>query len=147
MNPLKFRKATLGLREVLKQERPDLIHPVNTMPCIAGPQASAGLGIPCVRTITGLGALFSSDSLRYRLTQAAFCQMHKRVARHCLHTIFQNPEDRDYFVEKRLVAPEQTGPESTLTHWWHNRVRRSELKSCGMNSGCVARLSSRWFRV
>ena len=109
MNPLKFRKATLGLREVLKQERPDLIHPVNTMPCIAGPQASAGLGIPCVRTITGLGALFSSDSLKYRLTQAAFCQMHKRVARHCLHTIFQNPEDRDYFVEKRLVAPEQTG--------------------------------------
>ena len=109
MNPLKFRKATLGLRETLIREQPDLINPVNTMPCIAGPQASAGLGIPCVRTITGLGALFSSNSLRYRLTQAAFCQMHKRVAPHCLHTIFQNPEDRDYFVEKRLVASGQTG--------------------------------------
>lgn len=107
-SPRNFRRSITALKEVMVRDQPDLVHAVNTKPCLTAPQAARQVGIPCVRTITGLGSVFSSDSLLYRGMQFAFRQMQKRVAADVELTAFQNPDDRDYFVERRLVPEETT---------------------------------------
>ena len=103
-----FQQSVTALREVIQQARPDLVHAVNTKPCLVAPRATRSLGIPCVRTVTGLGSAFSSDGLLYRGMQLAFRHMHRRVADDVLMTIFQNPDDLDYFVEAGLCPADQT---------------------------------------
>lgn len=103
-----FQQSVTTLREVIKEARPDVVHAVNTKPCLIAPRATRSLGIPCVRTVTGLGSAFSSDGLFYRGMQLAFRHMHRQVADDVLMTVFQNPDDLDYFVEAGLCPPEQT---------------------------------------
>lgn len=102
-----FQQAVTALREVIRQAKPDLVHAVNTKPCLIAPQAVRGLGLPCVRTITGLGSAFSSDGLLYRGMRFAFRQMHRRVMNDVSTTIFQNPDDRDYFLRTGLCEAAQ----------------------------------------
>jgi glycosyltransferase involved in cell wall biosynthesis len=103
-----FQQSVAALREVIQQAQPDLVHAVNTKPCLIAPRATRSLGIPCVRTVTGLGSAFSSEGLLYRGMQLAFRHMHRRVADDVLMTVFQNPDDLDYFVETGLCPADQT---------------------------------------
>ncbi|MBI1314329.1 glycosyltransferase [bacterium] len=103
-----FCESVTSLREVIRAAGPDLVHAVNTKPCLIAPRAVRGLGIPCVRTVTGLGSAFSSDGLLYRGLRFAFRQMHHRVADDVVTTVFQNPDDRDYFVEAGLCVADRT---------------------------------------
>ncbi len=103
-----FQQSVATLRHVIREAQPDLVHAVNTKPCLIAPLATRGLGIPCVRTVTGLGSAFSSDGLLYRGMQFVFRRMHRRVANDVQMTVFQNPDDLDYFVDKGLCAAEQT---------------------------------------
>jgi glycosyltransferase involved in cell wall biosynthesis len=108
-SPLGFRKSVRSLRDVIRRDAPDLVHAVNTIPCLVAPHAVRGTGVPCVRTVTGLGSLFSADSLLYRAMQAVFRLQHRRIRNVCESTIFQNPEDRDYFVENGLSPADKVG--------------------------------------
>ena len=103
-----FQESVATLREVIREARPDLVHAVNTKPCLIAPKATRGLRIPCIRTVTGLGSAFSSDGLVYRGMRLVFRQMHRRVASDVRMTVFQNPDDRDYFVERALCDVDQT---------------------------------------
>jgi glycosyltransferase involved in cell wall biosynthesis len=103
-----FQKSVATLREVIREARPDLVHAVNTKPCVVAPLATRGLGIPCVRTVTGLGSAFSSDGWQYRGMQSVFRWLHRRVAGDVRLTVFQNPDDRDYFVKEGLCDAGQT---------------------------------------
>ena len=108
-SPFGFRRSVAGLREVIRRDCPDLVHALNTIPCLVAPHAVRGTGVPCIRTVTGLGSLFSSDTLLYRAMQAVFRFQHRRIRNVCESTIFQNPDDQDYFVENGLSTPETTG--------------------------------------
>jgi len=103
-----FRQSVATLRDVIRDARPDLVHAVNTKPCLMAPQATRTLGIPCVRTVTGLGSAFSSDGPFYRAMRIAFRHMHRRVADDVRMTVFQNPDDRDYFLETGLCQLAET---------------------------------------
>lgn len=108
VSPFGFQKSVRSLRDVIRQAGPDIVHAVNTKPCLIAPQAVRGLDIPCVRTITGLGSAFSSDGLVYRAMRLAFRHMHRRVANDVVATVFQNPDDRDYFLEAGLCEFEKS---------------------------------------
>jgi len=102
-SPLGFHRSVQSLREVILNQRPDLVHAVNTIPCLVAPHAIRGTGVPCLRTVTGLGSLFSADTLLYRALQTAFRFQHRRIRNVCETTVFQNPDDRDYFIEQGLA--------------------------------------------
>lgn len=108
-SPLGFRRSVKGLRDIIRRDSPDLVHALNTIPCLVAPHAVRGTGVSCVRTVTGLGSLFSSDSFLYRGMQAVFRFQHRRIRNACESTIFQNPDDRDYFVENGLSPEDRTG--------------------------------------
>ena len=92
------------LEGLLSTHRPDLVHSVNTKPSILVPDAAARAGISaCVRTITGMGALFSSASPAALAMRFLYRRLQRRAARDCQVTVFQNPDDRQYFLDRDMV--------------------------------------------
>lgn len=108
VSPRGFYRSIASLREVIRQAQPDLVHALNTKPCLIAPRATRDTGIPCIRTITGLGSAFSSDGLIYRGMRCAFRHLHRRIAGDVHTTVFQNPDDRDYFVNAGLIRAEDS---------------------------------------
>jgi glycosyltransferase involved in cell wall biosynthesis len=106
-NPLADRRAVQVLRKLFAERSPDIVHAVNTKPCLLAPRAARLAGVPgCVRTITGLGALFSSESGLQQPLQLAYRVLQRRAAQRSQITVFQNPDDREYFLSHRLVDAE-----------------------------------------
>ena len=60
-----------------------------------------------MRTITGLGALFSSSSPLALSLRLVYRQLQRKAERDCDFTAFQNPNDRDYFRRHRMSFSER----------------------------------------
>ena len=104
INPWADRRSIHELAELFGRHRPDLVHAVNTKPSLFVPRAAQRAGVPaCVRTITGLGAIFSSRSTVSLLLRPVYRFLQGRAAAQSDFTIFQNPDDRDYFLSHRLI--------------------------------------------
>ncbi len=110
LDPLAELRALLALRRLYARLNPDLLHHVSIKPVIYGGLASrlAG-GIPTVQAMSGLGYIFASQERRAKLL-AGLAQPAFRLALAHANTrmIFQNPDDREVFLERRLIAREKT---------------------------------------
>lgn len=103
--------ATLrAIYRLYKRLKPDLVHHVTIKPVIYGGSAARAAGVPAVvNMLTGLGYVFVDPgrkaALIRRLAQPAY-----RVALAGANSrlIFQNPDDRDTFVENGLIAAAKT---------------------------------------
>lgn len=87
---------------------PDLAHHF-TLKCVGyGSLAARVAGVPTVNAITGLGHVFTTDTLRTRLLRPAI----RGLLRFCLNhphsrLIVQNPDDREELLAQRLVHAER----------------------------------------
>ncbi len=96
------------LTHLFGRHRPDLVHAVNTKPSLLVPHAARRAGVSsCVRTITGMGAIFSSNSPLALALRPLYHVLQRSADRLSGHTIFQNPDDREYFLSHRLVTAER----------------------------------------
>lgn len=100
INPLKDVGLILELRAIYKKLRPDIILHYTIKPNIYGSIAAASLGIPTVNNVCGLGTVFLRKSLWSRIA----IQLYRWSFRFPRKVFFQNPDDRDLFIEKRLVS-------------------------------------------
>lgn len=119
-HPLAFRRSALGpvgelrtlimLYRLLRRIRPDRVHNVTIKPVLYGSLAARLTGVPViVNAISGLGTVFLAQGTRAHLLRW-FVERAYRVALNtpkCV-TIFQNPDDRALFVERRMVVEERT---------------------------------------
>ena len=104
LDPVGDWHAREVLEGLLTTHRPDLVHSVNTKPSILVPSAAARVGITaCVRTITGMGALFSSASPKALAMRFLYRRLQRQAARDCQITVFQNPDDQQYFLDRDMV--------------------------------------------
>jgi glycosyltransferase involved in cell wall biosynthesis len=105
-NPLAEFNVIRRLVALYRAERPDLLHHF-TIKCVLYGSLAARLAgnPPVLNAVTGLGHIFTDPGLKARLLRP--------LARACYRlalggekrrTIFQNQEDRDYFVNSGLVA-------------------------------------------
>jgi len=91
-----------------RQIRPDLACHFTLKCVIYGSLAARAIRIPTVNAITGLGHVFTSDTLRTRLLRPAiggllrFCLDHPRNL-----LILQNPDDQQELLSQRLVSPDR----------------------------------------
>lgn len=102
INPLKDLALTLELRSIYKRVQPDIILHYTIKPNIYGSIAAATLGIPTVNNVCGLGTVF----LRKNLLSRIAILLYRWSFRFPRKVFFQNPDDRDLFVNQGLVAPE-----------------------------------------
>lgn len=109
VSPLGDYKTTKELTRHFREAEPDIINAFDTKPAIYAMQAGKRASVPVrIRTITGLGYLFSEQSLATRLLTPVWTRLQHRAGAQASWTVFQNEDDRRLFVERRLVRPEKS---------------------------------------
>ena len=104
LNPLADLRLFRRYRRLLKQLRPAAYLGFTIKPNIYGSMAAASLGMPALPNVSGLGTAFMRSGPLQQLVIALYRFGFRRVP----VVFFQNGEDRDLFVERRIVPRERT---------------------------------------
>ncbi len=104
LGPLSQWRALRQLEAMYRQLQPDLVHHFTMKPVAFGGIAARRCGIPAVHSVTGLGYVFLGRRPVLRRVVEALLRRALRPAR---AVVFQNGDDRDLFVRRRLVDPER----------------------------------------
>ena len=103
VNPLRDAALVLAYLRVLNRVRPAAYLGFTIKPNIYGAIAARMAGVPSIPNVSGLGTAFIGGG-----GFAWFVGWLYRLAfRRCHVVFFQNPDDRDLFVARRLVRPDQ----------------------------------------
>ena len=105
-SPINDLKSLVRIMKVFRKYEPDLIHCFHIKPVVLG---NVGKKLVCrdtnlVNTITGLGYSFNIEGPTNRLARFAYGVS----LNGCDVTIFQNPDDRDEFVDEGLIDEDKT---------------------------------------
>jgi len=84
---------------ILKRERPAVFLGYTVKPNVYGSLAAGLLGIPVINNIAGLGSVFGKRGMLPRLVQ----QLYRMALTKSAKVFFQNEEDKQLFIEKKLV--------------------------------------------
>jgi glycosyltransferase involved in cell wall biosynthesis len=109
LNPLREVGTLRHLIEVLRREKPDLLHNFTVKCAVYGAMAARIARVPAVvNAVAGMGYVFTSDSLKARTLRPLI----KTLMRGTLDNrrsllILQNPDDAEIFAESRLVAADR----------------------------------------
>ncbi|MCE9649641.1 MAG: glycosyltransferase family 4 protein [Parvibaculum sp.] len=104
--PFAELRTIFAIRRLIKSVEPDLVHAVTIRPVIYAGILARLLRVPAaVFSVTGLGYLFIGGKGR-RLGQALGIRAY-RLALNGPNavTVFENPDDAAFFVERRIVSP------------------------------------------
>jgi glycosyltransferase involved in cell wall biosynthesis len=105
VNPLADLAAIKTLSRLVADVRPDLVQSFDTKPNLLVPLAARGIpDVLVVRTINGMGWLYSSGSLRALALRAVYIALHQLAARSTAATVFQNHEDQEFFERHRTLG-------------------------------------------
>jgi glycosyltransferase involved in cell wall biosynthesis len=103
LNPLRDAALALRFHRHFREEAPDAILSYTIKNNIFGALAARRLGIPFIPNVTGLGTAFLSGGAVQRVAET----LYRHAFRHLETVFFQNGEDRDLFVSRRLVEASQ----------------------------------------
>lgn len=105
ISPASDRRAIQELRAILIEQQPDLVHSFDTKLSVLVPLAARGVpGTKVVRTVNGLGWVYSARSplaLSLRLVHRG---LHRLAARSVAATVFENRDDMGFFTRHRLLG-------------------------------------------
>lgn len=109
INPLAELAAIVAYYQQYRENKPELVHHFTIKPVIYGTLAARWAGVPkIVNSITGLGFVFTSSSLKAKILGVVV----KNLYRFCfssqkVRVIFQNSDDRDFFIKHRIIKQER----------------------------------------
>ena len=98
-NPLKDFALIFELWSIYKKIKPDIILHFTIKPNVYGSLAASFLRIPVINNVCGLGTVF----LKKNVVSAVAIFLYRISFRIPKRVFFQNPDDRDLFVNRRLV--------------------------------------------
>lgn len=109
-SPLNELRALSSILALYRELQPDLAHHITVKALLYGGLAARQSNVPAVvNTVSGLGYVFSTEDRRARSLRGAVSLGYRLLLRHPnASTIFQNPDDRDHFVQRNLVTADQT---------------------------------------
>jgi glycosyltransferase involved in cell wall biosynthesis len=108
IHPKRFFRNLRDVIRVLKAEKPDIIHQIALKPILIGSLAARWVGIKrVINAVVGLGFAFSSETRPAR-TAKWFVSLlfHLVLDKHHAKTVFENADDRAYFLEQGWVREE-----------------------------------------
>lgn len=103
-NPLQDWRLYRDFKRILKKEAPDAFLGFTIKPNVFGGLAAQSLGIPVINNIAGLGTAFIRQSWLTRVARLLYRHSLRKSAR----VLFQNEDDRQYFVDTGLVEAART---------------------------------------
>jgi len=107
-NPLADMRLLWSLVRLYRQQRPGIVHHFTIKPVIYGSLAARLAKVPrVINTVTGLGSVFvegSSPALRLLVER-----LYRIALKGADLTFFQNAEDLEYFLKRKLVSSFKAG--------------------------------------
>lgn len=103
LNPLEDIKLQRRLTQLFREEQPDAVLSYTIKNNIFGARAARSHSVPFVPNVTGLGTAFLSGQLLQTVTE----QLYRRSFKDLPIIFFQNVDDRDLFLERKLVRSNQ----------------------------------------
>ena len=121
-NPIEDFILTGKIFRLYRKIQPDLLLHYTIKPNLYGNYAAKLAGIPVISNITGLGTVFLNNKTSSRVARKLY-RFALRIPR---KVFFQNPHDRDHFVETKLVAVNKTEllPGSGIDHQRYSPVEK-----------------------
>lgn len=104
MAPARDAQLIADFRKAFMQERPDVVLSYTIKNNIYGGMAARMLGVPFIPNVSGLGTAF----LGIRWLEMLVVALYRCAFRPLSQVVFQNADDRDLFVSRRIVRREQT---------------------------------------
>jgi len=110
LNPCRDIISIFSLYRLYKCIKPDLVHHVTIKPILYGGIAARLAGISAVvNAISGLGYLFISNNRSVKWLRSLALLLYKFSFSHAnMRAIFQNEDDRTFFVNKNLLNKDDT---------------------------------------
>ncbi len=103
LNPFRDVKFMLEVRKLYQKEKPDVVLMYTIKPNIYGNIAAKLKKVKTISTVNGLGRTFSKKGILNFIVQRLFKFSFKRANR----VIFQNHDDKQLFLDRKLVAKDQ----------------------------------------
>lgn len=103
LNPIDDLKLQRRFGRIFCEERPDAVLSYTIKNNIFGARAARPTNIPFVPNVTGLGTAFLSGKLLQTVTE----QLYRRSFADLPVVFFQNEDDRDLFLDRRLLRADQ----------------------------------------
>jgi glycosyltransferase involved in cell wall biosynthesis len=101
--------AVWQLVRLYERIRPDLVHHIALKSVLYGSAVARLLGIPAVGSITGLGYTFIPGGARRVVLREGISALLRVALRSPnIHVVFQNPDDQQLFLKKKLVREDRT---------------------------------------
>jgi glycosyltransferase involved in cell wall biosynthesis len=101
-NPIKDSALILELFLIYRAIRPDIILHYTIKPNVYGTLAASLLRIPVINNVCGLGTVF----LKKNIVSAVAILLYRISFRFASKVFFQNPDDLNLFVKRKLVSAE-----------------------------------------
>ena len=103
LNPFKDLKLQRRLKRIFKEEQPDAILSFTIKNNIFGALAARSASKPFIPNVTGLGTAFLSGGLLQTIAE----QLYRRAFGKLPIVFFQNKDDLDLFIDRKLVRADQ----------------------------------------
>ena len=103
LNPVEDLKLQRRLKRIFREEQPDAVLSYTIKNNTFGARAAHAAGVPFVPNVTGLGTAFLSGGLLQTIAE----QLYRRSFRRLPIVFFQNEDDRDLFLDRKLVRVDQ----------------------------------------
>ncbi len=104
-SPIADTRLLANYYRVLRQLRPAALLAFTAKPNIYGSLAAGALGIPVINNVAGLGSGFTEETWLTRL----LVNLYRLALRRSGVVFFQNPDDRELFVSRKIVREAQVG--------------------------------------
>ena len=103
LNPLQDLKLMRRFKRIFQTEKPDIILSYTIKNNIFGAMAAKAVNTPFIPNVTGLGTAFLSGGILQRVAEGLYRSAFKNLP----VIFFQNSDDRDLFIDRRLVKSAQ----------------------------------------
>jgi glycosyltransferase involved in cell wall biosynthesis len=103
LNPIADVGLFIDYLRALRRCRPDFYLSYTAKPNIYGSMAARLCGVTSIPNVSGLGTAFIGDALFSRFVGL----LYRLAFRGCPIVFFQNPDDRDLFMARKIVKPRQ----------------------------------------
>lgn len=108
LNFLADVRALFQLSRAIRAFNPDILHCVAIKPILIGAIVSIVTRLPCVFAPTGLGYLFTRNTMLTRISRVIFLQVLRLALKiRCNHVIIENDEDRQFLIASGIVHADQ----------------------------------------
>lgn len=109
LDPLQDWRSVNELAALFRAHRPDIVHAFDTKPIMLAPLAGRRAGVGArLRTVTGMGYVFSSRSPLALALRPVYRAMQQWADGASSLTVFQNDDDRAYYLRHGMAARDRS---------------------------------------